>query len=387
MPQPNPLFAAVGVSIFETMSRLAAELGAINLGQGFPEGLEPPAVLAAAVEALRAGPHQYPPMRGIPELRRAVAAHGERHFGIAADWEREVVVTSGATEALAASILALITPGDEVIIFEPAYDSYRPIIERAGATAVPVALAPPHWALPRAALAAAITPRTRAILLNAPMNPTGKVFDADELADIADLVRAHDLYAICDEVYEHLTFDGRRHLPLMALPGMRERCVRIGSAGKSFSVTGWKVGYLTADAALADPIARAHQYITFTTPPALQHAAAFGLGLGNDHFDTLRASLQSRRDLLAGGLRQAGFTVLDSAATYFLNVDISAFARDGDDIAFAERLTREAGVASIPLSAFYADRRPTGLVRLCFAKSTETLTIALQRLSRWRDSQ
>ncbi|MBB5754369.1 aminotransferase [Prosthecomicrobium pneumaticum] len=381
----NRTFGALGITVFEAMSRLAAAHGAVNLGQGFPEGLEPRAVVEAAAAALLEGPHQYPPMRGVPELRRAVAENGARFFGIEADWESEVLVTSGATEALAAAFFALLNPGDEAIILEPAYDSYAPIIERAGATVVPVRLVAPDWTLPKAALEAAVTAHTRLIVVNTPMNPTGKVFSAEELAWLAAFLVRHDLVAVCDEVYEHLTFDGTRHASLFGLPSARARTVRIGSAGKSFSMTGWKVGYITAERALIEPIARAHQYLTFTTPPALQRAVAAGLALDAAYFDGLRGALQERRDFLAAGLAEAGFDVLPCSGAYFLNIDISAFDAAGDDQAFAERLVREAGVATIPLSAFYRDKATTGLVRLCFAKHRATLEEAIARLGRWRD--
>ncbi|WP_172121585.1 MULTISPECIES: aminotransferase [unclassified Devosia] len=380
----NEVFSQLGVSIFETMSRLAAEHDAINLGQGFPEDLEPREVVEVAAQAMLAGPHQYPPMRGLPALRQAVAENAQRHFGLEVDWQAEVIVTSGATEALAAAFLALLNPGDEVILLEPAYDSYRPLVQRAGANVVPVTLEAPHWTLPREALEAAVTAKTRAIVLNTPMNPTGHLMGLDDLQFISELINRHDLVAICDEVYEHLTFDGRRHTPLMSLPEARARCVRIGSAGKSFSVTGWKVGYVTADARLLGPIANAHQYLTFTTPPALQTAVAYGLRLDADYFDGLRSKLQQRRDLMAGSLRQAGFTVLDAQGTYFLNIDISAYDPAGDDVAFAQRLVREAGVAAIPLSAFHSDGRSSGLLRLCFAKTPQTILAGVDRLRDWR---
>jgi aspartate/methionine/tyrosine aminotransferase len=367
------------------MSRLAAEVGAINLGQGFPEGLEPRDIIEAASAAILKGPHQYPPMRGLPELRQAVAGNARRHFSLEVDWQNEVIVTSGATEALACSFLALLNPGDEVILLEPAYDSYRPLLLRAGARIVPVPLFGPAWELPREALEAAVTPRTRAIVFNAPMNPTGRIFDLKDLQFLAAFINRYDLVAVCDEVYEHLTFDGQRHIPLMTLPDARDRCVRIGSAGKSFSVTGWKVGYITAGAKLLGPIARAHQYLTFTTPPALQSAVAYGLALDDGYFDGLRAELQRRRDLMSGSLRQAGFAVLDAAATYFLNIDISAYDPAKDDFAFAQRLVREAGVATIPLSVFNGDRRSTGLLRLCFAKAPETISAGVERLKIWRE--
>lgn len=383
----NSVFGAIGTSIFETMSRLATETKAINLGQGFPEGLEPAEVIDAAAEAMRAGPHQYPSMMGVPALRQAVADNARRFLGIEVDWEREVMVTSGATEALADTFFALLDTGDEVIVLEPAYDSYPPIIRRAGAVPVPVRLSPPDWALPLDRLEAAITPRTRAIVLNNPMNPIGKVFSAAELRGLADLLLKHDLIAICDEVYEHLIFDGGRHTTLFSFPEVRDRVVRIGSAGKTFSVTGWKVGYITADPKLLVPIARAHQFVTFTTPPALQTAVAFGLNLPDSYFRGLTATLQARRDLLVDGLRKAGITAVPAPATYFTVADISGLDPDGDDLAFARRLVLEAGVVTIPVSAFYGARDVKSHVRFCFAKTEATLTAAVDRLAAWQHAR
>jgi len=380
----NSVFGQIGTSIFETMSRLANEAKAINLGQGFPEGLEPPAVVEAAIEALRSGPHQYPPMMGVPTLRQAVAENSRRFLGLEVDWETEVLITSGATEALSDAFFGLLEPGDEVILFEPVYDSYSPILRRAGAVPVAVRLSPPEWALPRERLAAAITPRTRAIVLNTPMNPIGKIFDAEELRFIADLLLRHDLIVIADEVYEHLVFDGRKHRTLFSYPEVRDRIVRIGSAGKTFSLTGWKVGYITADPKLLAPIARAHQFITFTTPPALQTAAAFGLRLPDSYFFGLRNALQERRDFLVDGLRDVGFEVAKAPATYFAIAAIEELDDNNDDFAFCERLTKEAGVTAVPISAFFAERDVRGYIRFCFAKRGETLKDALDRLSTWR---
>lgn len=379
----NSVFSSVGTSVFETMSRLATEHGAVNLGQGFPEGIEAAEVIDAAERALRAGPHQYPPTLGLPALRQAVAEANRRFWGIEVDWQSEVLVTSGATEALADCFFGLLEPGDEVLVFQPAYDSYGVILRRAGAVPVPVRLEPPHWELPRQHILDSITPRTRAVLLNTPMNPNGKVFTRDELEFLADLLERHDLVAICDEVYEHLTFDGRTHLPLMALPQARGRCLRIGSAGKTFSVTGWKVGYVTATAERLAPVARAHQYLTFATPPHLQSAVAFGLGLGDAYFGGLQATLQEHRDHLAAGLRDLGFTVLDCGGTYFLCVDISRLDPQGDDFAFCRRLVAESGVAAVPVSTFYAERDMRSLIRLCFAKRKPLLRDALDRLGAW----
>jgi aspartate/methionine/tyrosine aminotransferase len=348
----------------------------INLGQGFPEnGLEPPELIEAAVRAVREGAHQYPPMMGLPALRQAAAANSKRWLGVDVDWEREVLVTSGATEALADAFLALLEPGDEVILLEPAYDSYPTIIRRAGATPVQVRLD---------RLEAAITPRTRAIVINTPMNPIGKVFSREELRGIADLLLKHGLIAICDEVYEHLVFDGRRHETLFSFPDVRDRVVRIGSAGKTFSVTGWKVGYVTADAKLLGPIAKAHQFVTFTTPPALQAAVAYGLNLPDSYFEGLRNDMARRRDLLVDGLRDAGFLVDDVAATYFAVVATDDLPDRGDDFALCRRITREAEVTAIPISAFYDARNVHSHIRFCFAKSTGTLQEAVRRLARWR---
>ncbi len=380
----NSVFGAIGTSIFEIMSRQAIEAKAINLGQGFPEGLEPPEVVEAAIAALRSGPHQYPPMMGVPALRQAVAENAKRFLGLKVDWEREVMITSGATEALADAFFALLNPGDEVILFEPAYDSYSPILRRAGVIPVPVRLTPPKWELPREQLAKAITARTRAIVLNNPMNPIGKIFDSEELRFLADCLLRHDLICIADEVYEHLVFDGRRHETLFSLPDVRDRIVRIGSAGKTFSVTGWKVGYVTADPKLLGPIARAHQFVTFTTPPALQTAAAFGLRLPDSYFQGLKTTLEERRDLLVGGLRDLGFEVAAAPATYFAISATDGFDPACDDFAFCQRLTREAGVTAVPLSAFFSDGHVHNYIRFCFAKTRETLELAIARLSDWR---
>lgn len=379
MAHANSLFAACGTTIFETMSRLANQHGAVNLGQGFPEGLEPAALVDKLAETGRAGPHQYPSMMGTLSLRAAVAAHEQRYWGIAAD-PAEVMVTSGATEALAACFFGLIEPGDEVVLIEPLYDSYLPIIRRAGGIPKLVRVEPPHWTLPREALAAAFGPRTRLLVLNSPTNPCGKVYDADELAFIAGLLETHDAVAVCDEVYEHLTFDGRRHVPLGSLPGMRGRVVKVGSAGKIFSLTGWKVGWVVAGADLLAPIAKAHQYLTFTTAPALQEAVAWGLEHQRDYVEGLAGVLQRRRDRLAAGLTAAGFTVLPTGGSYFLTVDYSPLGFDGDDTAFCRHITEQAGVTAIPVGAFYEGEAPSHFVRFCFAKTDDAIDRAVERL-------
>lgn len=379
----HPVFEGMGTSIFESMSRLAVEHGAINLGQGFPEGLEPEEMIEAAMQALRHGSHQYPSMMGLPALRQAVAENSRRFFGLEVDWEQEILITSGATEALANSFLALLETGDEVIILEPAYDSYAPMIRRAGAIPVPIRLTPPNWELPREQLRSAITKNTRAIVLNNPMNPTGKVFGREELAFLAELLVEHDLIAISDEVYDHLVFDGIRHISLLSFPDIRDRVVRIGSAGKSFSLTGWKVGYVTADNRLLRPISRAHQYVNFSTPPALQAAVVVGLGMPDDYFSALRERLEQRRDFLLGGLRGAGFNVADVSATYFAVADIGGNGFGDDDLAYSRRMTMEAGVATVPMSYFYENREVTTHVRFCFAKQLATLEDAVSRLALW----
>ncbi|MFQ5972753.1 MAG: aminotransferase [Alphaproteobacteria bacterium] len=383
MKGANTILSGYGTTVFEVMSRLAVEHGAINLGQGFPDERGPADVLEAAARAVIEKPNQYPPMLGIPELRQAVAAHNGRFYGLEVDWQREVMVTSGATEALAASLFGLIDPGDEVVLIEPLYDSYLPIVRRAGGVPRLVRVEPPDWTLPREALRDAFGPRTKLLLLNSPTNPSGKVFDEDELRFIADLLSRHDAYAVCDEVYEHITFDGHRHIPLMTLEGMRERCIRIGSAGKTFSLTGWKVGYATAAPELLAPVAKTHQFLVFTTPPNLQHAVAYGLGQSDDYFSGLAQSMRAKRDRLAAGLGRIGFDVLDCPGTYFLNAGLGALRIEGDDEEVCRTLTVDAGVTAIPVSAFYEEGDVQGYVRFCFCKEDEVLDEAVARLSRF----
>ena len=382
MKPANSILSSFGTTIFETMSRLAQAHGAINLGQGFPEGLEPADVIARAAEATLAGPHQYPSMMGVPELRRAIAVHDRRFYGLDLDPMAEVLVTSGATEALAACLFGLIEPGDEVVLIEPLYDSYLPIIRRAGGIPRLVRVAPPHWTLPREALAAAFSERTKLIVLNSPTNPAGKVWDADELAFLAGLLEQFDAVAVCDEVYEHLVYDRRRHIPLMTLPGMRERCLKIGSAGKIFSLTGWKVGWVIAAPPLLQPVAKAHQYLTFTTPPNLQAAVAHGLGKEDAYYSGLTAMLQARRDRLAAGLGRVGFQVLDTGGSYFISADFRPLGFDGGDEAFCRHITEAAGVAAIPVSAFYQGKDVTHFARFCFAKTEAAIDEAVNRLAK-----
>jgi len=381
----NATLSSYGTTIFEAMSALAREHGAVNLGQGFPDDPGPLDVREAAAEHVLNGHNQYPPMMGLPVLRQAVAAHAKRFYGMEIDWEREVMVTSGATEALLDCFLGLLEAGDEVVLLEPAYDTYAPVVQRLGAIPRAVRLQPPDWSLPRDVLVDAFSPRTKMLVLNSPMNPSGKVFRREELEVLAELVVKHDAYAVCDEVYEHLLFGGAKHVPLMTMPGMRERTARIGSAGKTFSVTGWKVGYITAAPAVLRPIAKAHQYVTFTTAPHLQHAVAHGLACDEGYFLGLSATMERSRDRLAAGLKELGLPILACEGTYFLVADVAAWMRHGeDDVSFCERLVAEAGVVVIPMSAFYVQAPPRNLVRFCFCKRDETLDAGLERLRAWR---
>ena len=385
MKTANNLLSGLGTTIFTVMSALAVEHQAINLGQGYPDTEGPRDVLEHAAAALLTHSNQYPPLTGLLELRQAVSAINRRFYGLEIDPLTEVVVTSGGTEALAASLIALLNPGDEVVLFEPLYDTYLPVIRLLGATPRIVRLNPPDWGLPEPALRAAFSPRTKLVLLNNPMNPTGKLFSSRELTLIAELMLQHDAYAICDEVYEHLVFDNLRHIPLMTLPNMRDRTIRIGSAGKTFSLTGWKIGYATAPAALATLIAKAHQNLTFTSPPNLQRAVAYGLAKDDAYFADFAHTLARKRDRLRTGLTNAGLPCLPSSGSYFVIADISGLEFAGDDQAFCRHITETAKVTAIPLSAFYDQPgAPTNLVRFAFCKQDHVLDEAVARLSRLR---
>jgi aspartate/methionine/tyrosine aminotransferase len=349
------------------MSALARQHAAINLGQGFPDDPGPEDVRRKAADAVVEGWNQYPPMMGLPELRDAVARHYKTHQGLDIDPAGEVMVTSGATEAIAGALLACVTPGDEVVLFEPAYDAYLPLVKRAGGVPRIVRLSPPDWRFDMAALRAAVGPRTRAVLFNNPLNPAGCLYEAADLALLAEALDGTDAVVISDEVWEHVVFDGRRHVSVLAVPGLRERSVKIGSAGKIFNLTGWKVGFVVAAPPLMKVLAKAHQYITFTTPPNLQAAVAYGLDKPVAHFEAMRKDLQDRRDHLQRGLAAAGFAVLPSAGTYFINVDLAPLGV-ADDAAFCRRMVAEAGVAAIPVSAFYSQDHQRSVVRFCFAK-------------------
>jgi len=379
----NPIFEALPTSIFEQMSMEARARGAVNLGQGFPDFGWPDDLVAKAAEALIRGSNQYPPMRGLAELREAVAAHYNRHHGLELGTE-QIIVTSGATEAIAATLLALVSPGDEVVLFQPLYDAYLPLLLRAGGVPRFVSLAPPDWRITSEALAAAFTPRTRFVIFNNPHNPTARVFDREELALVAEACVRHDAIAISDEVWEHVLFDGRAHIPLATLPGMADRTVKIGSAGKIFSLTGWKVGWIAAAPALAAAVTKAHQFIAFVTPPNLQAALAWGLAKEESYYAGMRARFAESRDSLARALGEIGYRVLPAQGTYFLNVDLAASGIEADDTAFCERAVKEAGVAAIPVSAFYAEAPVRTVIRLCFAKQQATLDAGVAALGKAR---
>lgn len=378
----NPVFSNLPVTIFEVMSQLARDNDAINLGQGFPDDPGPEDVRRRAAEASLDGYNQYPSMMGIPELRQAIAVHYGHWHKLALEPMTEVMVTSGATEALAASILGLVSEGDEVVVFAPAYDAYLPLIRRAGGIPRIIRLQPPHWRLPEDEMREVFNSKTRLVLFNNPLNPAAVVFPQDDLALLARFCCEFDAIAVCDEVWEHVVFDGRKHVPLMTLPGMRERTVKIGSAGKIFSLTGWKIGFVCAAPQLLRVVAKAHQFLTFTTPPNLQAAVAYGLGKTDEYFVDMRRDMARSRDRLTKGLSEIGFPVLPSQGTYFLNVDIKPLGLNETDEAFCKRLVTEHKVAAIPVSAFYEDDPVTSVVRFCFAKRDATIDSALERLSR-----
>lgn len=379
----NPVFAARPQSIFPTMSALARAHDAINLGQGFPDEDGPKEILELAARATIKGPNQYAPVEGVPELRAALARDNKRFYDLDIDPETQTLVTSGATEALAAAFFGFLSPGDEAVLLAPFYECYAPQIEATGAHIRFVNLAPPEWRLSAEALEAAITDKTKLIVINTPHNPLGKVMGRDELEMIAAAARAYDLIVICDEVYEHLIFDGRPHIPLMTLPDMFEHSIRIGSAGKTFSLTGFRIGYVTGPAPLVTGVMKAHQHLAYTSPAPLQKAVAQGLDMGDDYYRRFVAEMQEKRDLLSVGLKQAGFDVLSCQGTYFITVDIRSVGRD-DDAAFCREITEKAKVAAVPLSAFYhpsiADA-PRHYARFCFCKRAEILTEAAARMA------
>ena len=377
----NQLFSQLPTTIFDVMSGLARDLDATNLGQGFPDDPGPLDVRKVAADEVLNGWNQYPPMMGLPVLRNAIAAHFKRFQGLDLDPDTEVMVTSGATEALADSLLAVIEPGDEVVLFQPMYDAYLPLVLRAGGIPRFITLHPPHWHFTRDDLAAVFSEKTKAVVFNNPHNPCGIVYPREQLDLLAGFCCSNDVIAICDEVWEHLTFNNLQHTPVMALPGMRNRTIKISSAGKIFSLTGWKIGLVMAAPEIMRVLAKAHQFTTFTTAPNLQSAVAFGLAKDAEYFDSMRETYARSRDRLCSGMTELGFSVIPSQGTYFVTIDIEPLG-EKDDEKFCQRLVRDFGVAAIPVSAFYAQNHVRNIVRFCFAKKDDTLDAALEKLAR-----
>ncbi|UZE47429.1 aminotransferase [Rhodopseudomonas sp. P2A-2r] len=377
----NPIFANLPVTVFEAMSQLARDNNAINLGQGFPDDPGPLDIRQAAADAVLNGYNQYPSMMGLPELRQAIATHYGHWHGLNLDPTTEVMVTSGGTEALTTAILAVVEPGDEVVCFQPVYDSYLPVIRQAGGIPRLVRLKPPHWRLTEEDLRAVFNHKTKAVLFNNPLNPAAVVYPREDLELLAKFCQEFDTIAICDEVWEHVVFEGFKHIPLMSMPGMRDRTIKIGSAGKIFSLTGWKIGFVCAAPPLLRVCAKVHQFLTFTTAPNLQVAVAYGLGKADEFFKEMQTDLARSRDRLAAGLERIGFPVIQSQGTYFLTVDLSPLGLNETDEAFCKRIVHDYKVAAIPVSAFYEEDPVTSVVRFCFAKKDATLDTALERLS------
>jgi N-succinyldiaminopimelate aminotransferase len=380
----NPLVERMqgfGTTIFAEMSALAVTTGAINLGQGFPDTDGPPQMLAAATHAIESGRNQYPPGPGVPELRAAIAAHQRRFYGLEVDPDREVLVTAGATEAIAAVVLALCEPGDEVVTFEPYYDSYAATIALAGAVRRTSVLRFPDFAVDEASLRAAFSSRTRLVLLNTPHNPTGKVFSRAELELVCALAREHDAWVVTDEVYEHLVFDGAEHVPVATLPGMASRTLTISSAGKTFSATGWKVGWVHGPEAAVTAVRTVKQFLTFVASGPFQPAVAVALGLEDSVYAGLASSLQAKRDLLCEGLRAGGLQVTQPAGTYFVIADAAPLGVT-DALAFCRRLPGLCGVVGVPVSVFHDDPEAARtLVRFAFCKRDDVLQEAVSRLA------
>ena len=370
-----------GTTIFAEMSALATSTGSVNLGQGFPDTDGPREVLDAAIDAINGGLNQYPPGPGMPALRQAIVDHQQRFYGLSYDADTEVLVTAGATEALAGALLGLLDTGDEVVLFEPMYDSYQACIALAGATPKPVTLRPPAYGFDVEELRAAITPKTRLLLVNTPHNPTGKVLDRSEMQAIADLAIEHDLIVVTDEVYEHLVFDGAEHIAMATLPGMRERTLSISSGGKTFNTTGWKIGWLCGPAALVTAAKTAKQFLTYVNGGPFQMGIACGLAMDTSFFTNVSADMQAKRDRLVPGLLDAGFEVYPTSGTYFVTVDIRPLRADGDGMAFCRELPHRCGVVAIPNEVFYVNRHEgRHLVRFAFCKRLEVLDEAVARL-------
>jgi N-succinyldiaminopimelate aminotransferase len=382
VPHLTAKLQGFGTTIFAEMTALAAATGSVNLGQGFPDTDGPRAVLDAAIAAINGGQNQYPPGPGMPVLRQAIAAHQQRFYGLSYDADTEVLVTAGATEALAGALLGLLDAGDEVVLFEPMYDSYQACIALAGAVAKPVTLRPPGYGFDLDELRAAITAKTRLLLINTPHNPTGKVLDRAEMQAIADLAIEFDLIVLTDEVYEHLVFEGSGHIAMATLPGMRERTLSISSGGKTFNTTGWKIGWLCGPPELIVAARTAKQFLTYVSGGPFQPAIAVGLGLDDSYFAELAADLQAKRDRLLPGLAAAGFDVYPTSGTYFVTVDIRPLRADGDGMAFCRELPGRCGVVAIPNEVFYANRHEgRHLVRFAFCKRIEVLDDVVARLA------
>ena len=381
VPFLNAKLQGFGTTIFAEMSALAMATGAVNLGQGFPDTDGPPEVIEAAIEAIRTGRgNQYPPGPGIPELRAAISDHQRQYYQLAVDPDREVLVTAGATEAIASALLALLDTGDECILFEPYYDSYPAGIAMAGAICVPVTLRAPHFGIDIEELRSKVTARTKVVVINSPHNPTGTVFDLATLQGVAEVAIEHDLIVISDEAYEHLTFDGVPHIPMATLPGMAERTITVGSAGKSLSFTGWKIGWATGPAALIAAVRTAKQFLTFVSGGPFQYAVAVGLGLPRDYFVGFAADLQAKRDALVGGLQGAGFTVFQPKGTYFITTDITPLG-ETDGMAFCRSLPLRCGVVAVPNVVFYSNAHEgRRFVRFAFCKRHEVIADAVTRL-------
>jgi len=372
-----------GTTIFTEMTALAKAHNAINLSQGFPDFDGPEEIKKRAAEAIMKGPNQYVSSTGIDPLRQAVARKMERFYGLDVDPQEEVTVTAGATEGMCATLLGLVEPGDEVILLEPAYDAYGPVAALTGARVRHVSLKGHEFSLPREELAAAFGPKTKAIVINTPQNPCCKVYSSEEFSFIATLCERHDAYALSDEVYEHIVYDGRKHVTLLSIAGLRHRAFVVSSTAKTFSMTGWKVGYVIAAPELSRAIRMSHQFITFCGQSALQEAMAFAIDFPDSYYENLLADYTRRRDWLCEALRDLGFRVFTPEGTYYVLVDIRSLGFD-DDVAFCRRLPQEAGVAAIPCSSFWKNRQQgRDLVRFCYCKKDETLEEAITRLKRW----
>ncbi|HEY4333821.1 MAG TPA: pyridoxal phosphate-dependent aminotransferase [Ilumatobacteraceae bacterium] len=381
LPYLSAKMQGFSTTIFGEMSALAVATSSVNLGQGFPDTDGPREVLDAAIAAINSGQNQYPPAIGVPTLRTAIAEHQQRFYGLDIDPAAEVLVTAGASEALASVFIGLLDTGDEVVMFEPSFDIYGAAIAMAGGQIRPVTLLPPDYGFDIDELCAAISPRTKLILLNSPHNPTGKVFTRRELESIAAVAIEHDLIVITDEVYEHLTFDGCEHIPMATLPGMRERTLSISSGGKTFNATGWKVGWMTGPAALVAAARTVKQNLTYVSSGPFQPAIAVGLRLGDEFYRDIAADLEGKRDRLCAGLREAGFDVYQPHGTYFVTVDIRPLRADGNGMAFCHELPHRCGVVAIPNEVFYLDpRRGRHLVRFAFCKRLDVLDEAVSRL-------